>query len=72
MSFQKHFILKDGRIDVLRGRFREEDWYEPCFEGAPDMCKKVYSLIEIAYNMGEHDGRKYVRKLMKEALDIEL
>ena len=72
MAFKDHFKLKHTSIDVSRGRFREEVWFEPCFEGKPEECKKVYTLLEMVYNMGEHDGRKYVRSAVKEALDIEL
>ena len=71
MAFKDEYKLRETGVYVRRGRFREEDWWEPCFEGAPDMCKRVYTLMESVYNMGEHDGRKYVRSAVKSALDIE-
>lgn len=71
MTFDSEYELRDNGIYVRRGRFREQDWWEPCFEGAPDMCKKVYNLMEVVYNKGEHDGRKFVRDAIKDALNIE-
>ena len=71
MSFSDNFEIRDTGIFVKRGRFREQDWWEPCFEGAPVMISQVYRLMESVYNMGEHDGRNFVRREVKKALDIE-
>ena len=71
MAFQDHFKLNEGYVEIKRGSFRGEDWYEMCYAGSPEECKRVYTLLETVYNMGEHAGRKYVRNAVKEALDIE-
>lgn len=72
MAFRDNYDLREDGIYVLRGRFRETDWWEPCFQANPTTANVVYKLMEVVYNEGEHDGRKFVRRAVKEALDIEL
>jgi len=72
MLFDERFRISDDKIEMFRGTFRGVGYYEPCFENTPEVVKNVYVLMQTVYNIGEHDGRDYVRRKVKKALNIEL
>jgi hypothetical protein len=72
MGFRDTYQLREDGIYVLRGKFREKDWYEMCYAGTLQECKIVYILLETVYNHGEHDGRTHVRRGVIEALGLDL
>jgi hypothetical protein len=71
MSYQNNFELREDGIYIRRGSFRGKPWWDLYFKAEPALMNLVNNCLETAYNMGEHDGRKYVRNAIKQALDIE-
>lgn len=71
MKFHDRFVIENNSIKAFRGYYRDNMWFETCFEGDNEMIKKVYSLLEMVYSVGEHDGRLFVRENIKSALGID-
>lgn len=70
--FNYYFQLREDGIYMNRGRFRDKEFWDPIFQGAPIITKNVYTIMEMVYNQGESDGRKTIRNAIKTALDIDL
>lgn len=72
MGFRQTYELREDGIYMHRGRFRDKEFWDPIFQGAPVIAKNVYTIMEMVYNEGEHEGRKAVRNAIKTALNIDL
>jgi hypothetical protein len=72
MKFKDRFIIEDNSIKMFRGYYRDKPCFETCIEGNEELIKKIYSLLEMVYNSGEHQGRLFVRNNIKTALGIDL
>jgi len=72
-QFQDRFSIENNTIQVFKGYFRGKPFFETCFEcDDADIIEKVYSLLQMVYNMGEHEGRLTVRNNVKTALGLDL
>ena len=75
MKFKDRFIIDNYSIKMFKGHYRDKPWFETCIEGNAEnaeMIKQVYSVLEMVYNTGEHEGRFFVRENIKAALGLDL